>query len=99
MAVTLYRQVGKGKNRRYKKVNLGPGRRPAAMAGPYFLRYSLSDGTRTWEKTSPDERRDSHVQVSLISTDSFHGVQDILKGWTPDARGVFTADLNRARRH
>ena len=28
MAVTLYRQLGKGKARRYQKVNLGPGRRP-----------------------------------------------------------------------
>ncbi len=34
MAVTLYRQVGKGGNRRYKKVNLGPGRRPADLAVP-----------------------------------------------------------------
>jgi hypothetical protein len=46
MAVTLYRQVGKGKSRRYKKVNLGKGRRPADLTGPYFLRYSLIDGTR-----------------------------------------------------
>ncbi len=45
MAVTLYRQVGKGGNRRYKKVNLGPGRRPADLAGPYFLRYSLQATT------------------------------------------------------
>ena len=37
MAVTLYRQVGKGKTRRYKKVNLGKGRRPADLTGPYFL--------------------------------------------------------------
>jgi hypothetical protein len=54
MAVTLYRQVGKGKNRRYKKVNLGRGRRPAEMAGPYFLRYSLSDGTRPWHPVGDD---------------------------------------------
>ena len=38
MAVTLYRQVGKGKARRYQKVNLGRGRRPADLTGPYFLR-------------------------------------------------------------
>jgi hypothetical protein len=44
MAVTLYRQVGKGKARRYQKVNLGRGRRPADLTGPYFLRYSLADG-------------------------------------------------------
>lgn len=28
MAITLYRQVGKSKARRYKKVNHGKGRRP-----------------------------------------------------------------------
>jgi hypothetical protein len=35
MAVTLYRQIGKGKARR--KVNLGRRRRPADLTGPYFL--------------------------------------------------------------
>jgi hypothetical protein len=40
MAVILYRQVGKGKARRYQKVNLGRARRPADLSGPYFLRYS-----------------------------------------------------------
>ena len=54
MAVTLYRQVGKGKARRYKRVNLGPGRRPSDLAGPYFLRYSLPDGTRPWEPAGND---------------------------------------------
>jgi integrase len=54
MAVTLYRQVGKGKARRYQKVNLGPGRRPTNLAGPYFLRYSLADGTRPWEPVGDD---------------------------------------------
>ncbi len=54
MAVTLYRQVGKGKARRYQKVNLGPGRRPTNLAGPYFLRYSLADGTRPWEAVGDD---------------------------------------------
>jgi len=49
MAVTLYRQVGKGKARRYQKVNLGRGRRPTDLTGPYFLRYSRADGTRPWE--------------------------------------------------
>jgi hypothetical protein len=48
MAVTLGRQVGKGKARRYQKVNLGHGRRPADLTGPYFLRYSLADGSRPW---------------------------------------------------
>ena len=54
MAVTLYRQVGKGKSRRYQKVNLGRGRRPADLTGPYFLRYSLADGTRPWEHVGDD---------------------------------------------
>jgi len=54
MAVTLYRQVGKGKARRYQKVNLGPGRRPADLTGPYFLRYSLANGTRPWEHVGDD---------------------------------------------
>jgi hypothetical protein len=40
MAVTLYRQVGKGKARRYQKVNLGRGRRATNLAGPHFLRYN-----------------------------------------------------------
>ena len=50
MAVTLYRQLGKGKARRYKKVNLGRGRR----TGPYFLRYSLADGSRPWDHVGDD---------------------------------------------
>src|SRR5215467_1391369 len=54
MSVTLYRQVGKGKARRYQKVNLGRGRRPADLTGPYFLRYSLADGTRPWEHVGDD---------------------------------------------
>ena len=54
MAVTLYRQLGKGKARRYQKVNLGPGRRPTNLTGPYFLRYSLANGTRPWEPVGDD---------------------------------------------
>jgi len=44
------------------------------------------------------EPASSRVWVSAISTDSFGGVREILKGWTPDAHGVFTDDLTRARR-
>jgi hypothetical protein len=54
MAVTRYRQVGKGKARRYQKVNLGRGRRPADLTGPYFLRYSRADDTRPWEAVGND---------------------------------------------
>ncbi|MHB8217059.1 MAG: hypothetical protein ACYDDS_13360 [Candidatus Sulfotelmatobacter sp.] len=44
------------------------------------------------------EPANSRVWVSSISTDSFGGVHEIIKGWTPDAHGIFTDDLNRARR-
>jgi hypothetical protein len=44
------------------------------------------------------EPPNSRVWVSAIGTDSFGGAREILKGFTPDARGVFTDDLNRARR-
>jgi hypothetical protein len=54
MAVTLYRQLGKGNARRYQKVNLGRGRRPADLTGPYFLRCSLADSTRPWEHVGDD---------------------------------------------
>ena len=54
MAVTLYRPVSKGKARRYQKVDLGRGRCPADLTGPYFLRYSLADGTRPWEAVGDD---------------------------------------------
>jgi len=40
----------------------------------------------------------SRVWVSSIAADSFGGADAIVEGWTPDARGVFTDDLNRARR-
>lgn len=40
----------------------------------------------------------SRVWVLLIGKDSFGGAQELVSGWTPDARGVFAADLNRARR-
>ncbi len=62
MAVTLYRQVRKGKARRYRKVNLGKGCRPADLTGPYFLRYSLADGVRPWEYVGDD--LDAHVSAS-----------------------------------
>ncbi len=61
MAVTLYRQVGKGKDRRYQKVNLGRGRRPADLTGPYAI---LGDRTKAksayesfltlWQDADPD---------------------------------------------
>jgi hypothetical protein len=35
-------------------VNLGRGRRPADLTGPYFLRCSLADSTRPWEHVGDD---------------------------------------------
>jgi len=65
MAVTLYRQVGKGRARRYQKVNLGRGRRPADLTGPYFPRHYLADGTRPREHVGDDldEALDANVPV------------------------------------
>ncbi len=58
-----------------------------------FHEYLIS--TRKLLLTEP---ANSRVWVSSISNDSFGGVREVLKGWTPDARGVFTDDLTRARR-
>jgi hypothetical protein len=44
------------------------------------------------------EPPNSRVWVSTITTESFGSVQELLKGRTPDAQGVFTDDLDRARR-
>jgi hypothetical protein len=43
------------------------------------------------------EPPNSRVWVSVIATESFGSVRSLMKGWTPDAQGVFTDDLNRAR--
>ncbi len=58
-----------------------------------FQEYLLS--TKRLLLTEPPNSR---VWVSSISTDSFGGTHEIVKGWTPDARGVFTDDLSQARR-
>ena len=54
MAVTRYRQIGKGKSRRYKKVNLGKGRRPADLTGPTSCGTRSLTGTRPWEHVGDD---------------------------------------------
>jgi hypothetical protein len=43
------------------------------------------------------EPPNSRVWVSVITTESFGSVRSLVKGWTPDAQGVFTDDLSRAR--
>jgi len=65
----------------------------AARRSELFYEYLIST-----KKLLLSEPANSRVWVSSISTDSFGGEHEILKGWTPAARGVFTDDLNRARR-
>ena len=57
-----------------------------------FRAYLTS--TRTLLLSEPAKSR---VWVSTISVDSFGGMREVVKGWTPESRGVFTDDLNRAR--
>jgi hypothetical protein len=51
-------------------------------------------GVRRLLLTEPSNTR---IWVLSISTDSFGSSHEILKGWTPEARGVFTDELSRAR--
>lgn len=44
-----------------------------------------------------NEPPSSRTWVLGISNDSFGGSPEILKGWTPETRGVFTDDVKRAR--
>ncbi|MDE3073840.1 MAG: VWA domain-containing protein [Chloroflexota bacterium] len=53
------------------------------------------NGTRQLLLTEPPNSR---VWVSAITTDSFGGSGVILKGWTPGVQGVFTEELDSARR-
>lgn len=58
-----------------------------------FREYA--QGVRQLLLTEPESSR---VVVSTITTESFGSVREILKGWTPEAHGVFTDNLTRARR-
>lgn len=58
-----------------------------------FREYLRS--TKNLLRTEPPNSR---VWVSSIAADSFGSVREILKGQTPEAHGIFTDDLNRARR-
>jgi hypothetical protein len=58
-----------------------------------FREYLRS--TKNLLRTEPPNTR---VWVSSIAADSFGGVNEILKGRTPEAHVIFTDDLNRARR-
>jgi hypothetical protein len=112
MAVTLYRQVGKGKARRYQKVNLGRGRRPADLTGPYFLRYSLADGTRPWEQVGDDldeaiaarERKHAYFEaldanVPVVQNQDDAGrtkITDAVYQWLAELQ-LFRAKTSKAR--
>jgi integrase len=63
MAVTLYRQVGKGKARRYQKVNLGRGRRPAEL--------------HRFRKTYADTLHEEGVSVNTIRIRLGHESLDV----------------------
>ncbi len=60
--------------------------------GDLFREYLFSA-----KKLLLTEPPNSRVWVSLVTTESFGSVRSLVKGWTPDAHGVFTDDLNRAR--
>ena len=53
----------------------------------------LSSARRLLQNEPPNSR----VLVAVINKDSFGTSKDLVKGWTPDARGIFTDNLIRAR--
>ena len=53
---------------------------------------------RSTKELLSTEPPNSRVWVSGIAVDSFGGAQVLVKGWTPDVHGIFTNDLNQARR-
>jgi integrase len=101
MAVTLYRQVGKGKARPYQKVNLGRGRRPADLTGPYFLRYSLANGTRPWEHVGDDldeaiaaqQRRQAYFKAIEANVPVVHDQDELGRTKITDAVYQWFAEL------
>jgi hypothetical protein len=52
-------------------------------------------GVKRLLETEPPSSR---VVVSVITTDSFGSVRELLKGWTPEVHGIFSDELNHARR-
>jgi hypothetical protein len=58
----------------------------------------LNEYLRSAKQLLATEPPNSRVWVSVITTDSFGGVRELMKGWTPGTQGVFTDNLNRARR-
>ena len=58
----------------------------------------LREYLRSTKNLLRTEPPNSRVWVSSIAADSVGGVREILKGRTPEAHGILTDDLNRARR-
>jgi integrase len=53
--VSLYREIQEAGRRKYLPVNLGRGRQPADLAGPFYLRYfNPTKGKRVWEHAGED---------------------------------------------
>src|SRR5579871_589467 len=63
-------------------------------ANQYLFRECVASAKMLLASETPNTR----VWVSIIASDSFGGVPDILTGWTPDVHGVFSDDLKQARR-
>src|SRR5262249_3568718 len=61
--------------------------------GELFRQYLLST-----KKLLATEVPSTRVWVSSIAVDSFGGDGTLVRGWTPESHGIFTDDLNRARR-
>jgi hypothetical protein len=66
----------------------------AGGANNDLFREYLQGVKRLLETEPPSSR----VIVSVITTNSFGSVRELLKGWTPEQKGVFGDDLSRARR-
>jgi hypothetical protein len=63
------------------------------VSNELFRQYLIST-----KKLLLTETPSTRIWVSSIAVDSFGGDGTLLRGWTPEAHGVFTDDLNRARR-
>jgi hypothetical protein len=61
-------------------------------AGDLFQEYLHSA-----KKLLATEPANSRVWVSTIADNSFGGVREVVRGWTPEAHGVFTDGLDRSR--
>ncbi len=59
--------------------------------------FTLREYLLSVKKLLLTEPPNPRIWVWVITTESFGSVRSVVRGWTPDAQGVFTDDLNRAR--